>query len=553
LIRCLDVNNTPAVARFEPHLPIQEDNDSHKHLNVIDATPGPATQSPWARWAVPSVVDQIFVALLYVLVCTPHTVRLLSDAGTGWHIRNGQHILLTHTIPRTDYFSSTMTGRPWFAWEWLYDVIAGELDRVAGLNGVTWLTAVIILVVFCWVFHELIARGTHVVVAPILTLLAAVASMIHYLARPHVLSWLFTLTFFCILDSTERGAPSAGHSRRLWLLPIVMLVWANVHGGFLLGLVLIGIYWLASILPPLEGEVVAAGPTRRRARDLTWVGAACALASLVNPYGWKLYVHIYSYLSNQFIMAHNLETQSPDFHGLAQQCFLLLLLTSVVVFVVRARKLRMSQLLVALFAIYSALCAVRNLPTSSILLVLTTGPLVPSSSARGFVRQMVATELNQRGHLWPIAAIIVTGCIAANGGRIGSTQIMNAHFGPHRMPVAAVNYLEGGPIPSPILSPDYWGGYLIYRLFPRSKVVLDDRHDLYGEDFMRSYLRMLNGDRGWEEFLHQHSAACLLLPPDSALTSLLLKTAGWTSIYQDDVAIIFVPARSQTTANALPL
>jgi hypothetical protein len=515
------------------------------------AAPATAAQPPaWTRWAVPSVVDQIFVVLL---VCTPFSVRLLYDAGTGWHIRTGQQILLTHAIPRTDPFSSTFTGRPWFAWEWLYDVIAGQLDRVAGLNGVSWFTEVIILVVFCWVLRALLARGTHMLLALILTVLAAGASMIHFLARPHVLSWLFTLTFFWILDSTERDAASSGHARRLWLLPVVMLVWVNVHGGFLLGLVLLGLYWLASILPPLGGDVSAPENIGRRTRDLTWVGIACLVASFVNPYGWKLYVHIYSFLTNRFIMTHDLEYQSPDFHELGQQFFLLLLLASVAVLIVRARKVRMSQLLVALFAIYSALTAVRSLPTSSVLLVLIAGPLMFCSSATGFFRQMSTMELSQRGHLWPIAAVIVAGCIAVNGGRLGSTQLMNAHFDPHRMPVAAVDYLAAGSPRSPILSTDYWGGYLIYRLFPRSKVVLDDRADFYGEDFMKSYLRMLNGERGWEEFLRQHPAACLLLPRDSALATILAKTTGWTSIYQDEVAIIFVPARSHAAARALGL
>src|SRR6266571_161128 len=108
------------------------------------------------RFAMPSVADLIFVALLGVLVFTPLSVRLLGDAGIGWHIRTGQQILATHAIPRVDAFSSSMGGKPWFAWEWLYDLVVGQLEATMGLNGVVWVTAVLIAATFAGAFRLLI-------------------------------------------------------------------------------------------------------------------------------------------------------------------------------------------------------------------------------------------------------------------------------------------------------------------------------------------------------------------------------------------------------------
>ncbi|MGA9074559.1 MAG: hypothetical protein WB368_10655, partial [Candidatus Sulfotelmatobacter sp.] len=199
------------------------------------------------RWLIPSIGDLIFIALLGLLAFTTLSVRLLGDAGIGWHIRTGQLILATHAIPHLDPFSSTMAGHPWFAWEWIYDVLVGWLDRVAGLNGVVFFTAPIIALTFSWTFRLLLRRGTNFLVALALVLLAASASMIHFLARPHVVSWLFTVLWFWVLESSERKAndsPADGRRLFLWLLPPLMLVWVNVHGGFLLGFVLLGIYWL---------------------------------------------------------------------------------------------------------------------------------------------------------------------------------------------------------------------------------------------------------------------------------------------------------------------
>src|SRR5271166_4912118 len=88
----------------------------------------PDLNPAWARWVVPSVSDLFFAALLGVLVFTTVSMRLLGDAGIGWHIRTGQMILATHEIPRVDPFSSSQGGQPWFAWEWGYDLIAGWLE-----------------------------------------------------------------------------------------------------------------------------------------------------------------------------------------------------------------------------------------------------------------------------------------------------------------------------------------------------------------------------------------------------------------------------------------
>jgi hypothetical protein len=163
----------------------------------------------WMRWVVPSVGDLIFVALAGLLVFTALSVRLLGDAGIGWHIRTGQMILATHAIPRVDPFSSVssaLPGQPWFAWEWLYDVVVGRLESAAGLNGVVLFTALVIATVFAWTFRLLLRLGTNVLVAVLLVLLAASAAMIHFLARGEL-----AIHGGVVLDSGVVGA------KLLWL------------------------------------------------------------------------------------------------------------------------------------------------------------------------------------------------------------------------------------------------------------------------------------------------------------------------------------------------
>ncbi|MFZ0939895.1 MAG: hypothetical protein WAN63_10720 [Candidatus Sulfotelmatobacter sp.] len=533
--------------------------------------PRPVLVDKSARWIVPSIGDLIFIALLGSLAFTTLSVRLLGDAGIGWHIRTGQLILATHSIPHADPFSSTMAGQSWFAWEWLYDAIVGWLDKIAGLNGVVFFGACLIAVTFSSTFRLLLRRGTSLPVALALVLLAVSASMIHFFARPHVVSWLFAVLWFWILDSSERTfVPRRDRRNFLSLLPLLMLVWVNVHGGFLLGFVLLGIYWLSAAWQWLTlkedrfDEALQKVRAGKRARNLASIGVVSALATFVNPYGWKLHVHIFRYLSTRFLMDHIDEFQSPNFHGVAQKCFAALLLLTLAALAIKewnASPLRASELLVVLFAAYSGLYASRNIPVSSLLLILVVGPWLSnagqklaerfvrlrltsrSSTSSLFLQRMQAIESSLHSHLWSIAAIVLVSWITFHGGKLGATPLMDAHFDSKRFPVSAVNYLESHQARGPVFAPDYWGGYLIYRLYPQIRVAIDDRHDFYGETFLKSYLKMVHVEPGWEDFLHQHEVNSIVVPKDSALANILAETATWQLIYGDDVAVIFTPVR----------
>jgi hypothetical protein len=533
----------------------------------------------YGRWFVPSIADLLFISLLGLLGCTILSVRLLGDAGIGWHIRTGQLILASHAIPHVDPFSSTMAGHPWFAWEWLYDVLAGWLDTVAGLNGVVFFTALIIALTFSWAFRLLLGRGTNFLLALILVLLAMSAAMIHFLARPHVVSWLFTVLWFWVLESSERrerrDALASAHDRRhlLWLLPPFMLLWVNVHGGFLLGFVLLGIYWFSTVWQWFTlkedrfEDALEKIRTRNRARELALIGIMTALATLANPNGWRLHVHIYRYLSDRFLMDHIDEFQSPNFHGVAQKCFAVLLLFSLIALSLRKREpqgVQTSGVLVALFAMYSGLYASRSIPVSALLLILIAGPWLQDAarqlvelfakrrfgfraqdrSPTHFVSRMQAIELSLRTHLCSFVAAAMIGWITFHGGKLGATPLIRARFDAKRFPASAVEYLESHHVPGPIFAPDYWGGYFIYRLYPQVKVAIDDRHDFYGDEFLESYLRTVHVEPRWEDFFKQHEVHAIVVPKDSALANILLETPDWQPVYSDEVAVVFtqVPA-----------
>ena len=535
----------------------QIENRSDKNHAVPPKEVGPPA---WLRFLVPSVADLIFIILLAAMTGGILAPRMLGDASIGWHIRNGELILHSHSITRTDPFS-TMSGEAWYAWEWLYDVAIAGAHHWFALNGVVLVTAVIIAGTFALTLRLSLRRGADLPVTAVLLALSLGASMIHLFARPHVLSWLLTIVWFQLLDSSERGDESVGN-RRLWWLPVLMLVWANLHGGFVAGFVLLGLY-LASYLFRYfrckQEEIHR--DMGRRLRKLGIVTAVTLATSLINPYGYRLHVHIYRYLSSRWLMNHIDEFLSPNFHGVAEQCFVLILLITIAALAL-GRKPPLSQVLVLLFATYSGLYAARSLPVSSLLLTLVVAPLLTQalrdaptnyrlasglraflSRWEGFGSRMAMLELNLRGHAWPLVALVLGLLLCAHPRRLGTyqfkdTQCINARFDGKRFPVQAAEIIAQRGIHEPIFSLDSWGGYLIYRLYPQIRVFVDDRHDLYGEEFLKDYLKAVRLTPDWDSFLNTKRVNWVLVPAESSLANMLLQTSQWTVIYRDETGVL---------------
>jgi hypothetical protein len=530
-------------------------------------TPAQSTSSAQS-FLLPSVRDIIFILLFWSLLAGPLSRLPLADADIGWHIRTGELILATHSLPRTDPFSSTMQGQTWYAWEWLYDVLLGILHQACGLNGVVWLCALLAAGIFALLLSQLLERGTGLPLAIVLMLLAEAAAVIHLYARPHIVSWLFSLLWFMALERWERrrGAENRRLPRWLpWFFPASMLLWVNLHGGWLLGLALLGIYAFSAFVESIRTQdPFAAVRAAQRARAMAVAWAASAMATLVNPFGWRLHEHIYRYLSDRYLMNHIDEFRSPDFHGWAQRAFAIILALVLIALAGKRKPLRLSQFLVALLAVYAGFYSSRNLPVSSMLLVLIAGPilwgnfaaLADKSTAWRWVRRGVARildfsdrmgvqEMQLRGHLWPVLSVVFALAICLHGGRLGSRQIIQATFDPKKVPVAAVNFLqrenlEKPPVTEPVFSTDSWGGYLIYRMYPWRKVVVDDRHDLYGSGRVRQYLILTQVEPGWQNVLKDWQIRTALLPADSTLANLLRELPqDWRVVYEDKVAVVF--------------
>ncbi len=501
---------------------------------------------------LPSMTDLAFVMPLIFLYCGMQGARtLLSDGDTGWHLRTGEWILAHGRVPDHDIFSFTRPGQPWFAWEWLWDAGFGWLHVHAGMAAVVWANSLILALTFALLFR-VARRRSEPAVALIFTLIAAAASAGHWLARPHLCTMLFTVVFYAVLEGA--GASARGR-RRLWLLLPLMILWTNLHGGFFTGIALIAIYAAGAYLALLrETSDSERRQALRHGRSYLLAAAGCSLATLANPYFLRLHVHILKYLLDGFYRVNIMEFQPLNFQtGQARHFEVLLACGAAAVF----GQLRRGQFTGALlFAVWAhlALYSARNVEIFALLAAVPAAAAAseflrraPELRAAKWLRAglLIMRELMRdwsaldRAPRWQALSLAAMLTLAVLLGVPRAPAAWTATYDPRTFPVAAADRLEQAGVFGGVFTEDLWGGYLIYRQYPRGRVFIDGRSDFYGPEFVGSYIRAWGAQSGWERYLSRYGVDTVLLPVNAPLAGALKQSSAWHLTYDDGLALIF--------------
>ena len=487
---------------------------------------------------VPTLPDLLFALLLVALFGRPYSRQsLLGDCDTGWHIRTGEYIL-DHGIPAHDLFSFSRAGQPWYAWEWLSEVIFAQLHRWWGLEGIAVMGALLVCLTAALLFAWLLRRGVGAWIALAVTLAAASAASVHYLARPHLFSLLLLVVGLWLLDE-DRRSPTPW----LWMLVPTAGLWANLHGGFAA--------WLGTL--GLLVAVSAAERNRAAFERYGLLAALSSLATLVNPYGWQLHRHILGFLGSQWIAEHVEEFQSPRIRSENMLMFAVLLLAGVAV---AARVWRRSQWFEASLVLlwgFAALRSARHIP----LFAVVAAPVIAShlagwwgrkaeqAPARSAVR--VLWESSQAlGAQWGVTLWLpVLGALAVSAVLPAAGL---ADFPERFFPLAAVSrnpeLLTSSDAPR-ILTSEQWADYLIYRLYPRTRVFYDGRSDFYGDAIGDDYQVLFTAGRRSQEVMARYGFTVALLPLDWPLGQILERDPRWRVVYRDRQAVLLARSMGQ--------
>ena len=478
------------------------------------------------------------LTLVYCLFLADGWRQFFRDSDTGWHIRTGEHILNTRSLPFADPYSFTRAGEPWFAWEWGADVVtAGAEHNGAGLAGVAVLYAVAIAVT-TWLWWQLTwAMGGDFLLAWLLAVPMLSTTNLHWLARPHIFGWVFAMLAVWL---AERG-------RSLIPVAALSIVWTNFHASFFLLPVILLIYAAGEFAGPL----LFAGVARResRSRWLLTASGVAALMTFVNPYGWHVHQHVFQYLSNSELIDRIAEFQSFNFHAEGAAQIIIALGLAATGGLLCLTQGHVSRFLLVLVFLPLGLRSARGLPLVALLLLpIANGAITRSSSeARGLrasaarrVRAAFAYSSRLRGFDrqfggWALAPFVLALLMLV--ARTPAIQA-RAGFPPSEFPVAAAEQVARNlPNDARILAPDKFGGYLIYRFDGQRKVYFDGRSDFYGSVFMKNYISLVEVRPNWQDELAKHGFTHALLPNRYSLIP-ALEQAGWRRTYNDDVATL---------------
>ncbi len=469
-------------------------------------------------------------AALYAVVAVAVT-RPVLDEDVWWHLRAGQWVIEHGAVPQTDPFSAYGQGRPWVAYSWLFEVLVFGLHRGLGLYGVLFYRALMALAVVAAVHRFVVRREPRFLPAFGLAG-AATAVLVPLLSeRPWLFTILFTTwTLAAVLDlRAGRALP------RVWLLPLVFVVWANVHIQFVYGLAVLALGCLAPVLDRLlrrdDSAEHAARLGTRAWYQLVGLSSACLLATLLNPYHVRLYAVVLEYAMQPGPYRLVYELTAPGFRALWDWSALGLALGAAFALGRRARLSAFEVLLLAATA-YFSFRARRDLwfVTLAALAILTTSArraAAPHEAFR-FTRRRTAVVA-------AVVAVVVAATACVRGLSPAGLEAAVAQ----KFPARAAAFVEARGVVGPVYNKFNWGGYLIWAL-PRLPVALDGRTNLHGDERIVRIGRSWEGLSGWQDDPELSAANVVIADATAALTGLLRHDARFEVAYEDAVAVVFV-------------
>ena len=486
------------------------------------------------RFLIPRIEYILFAAMFWGIASTG-PILLNSDGDLPRHILVGKLIRTIHEVHLTDIFSYRTTGLPSIPHEWLAQVILSGFYDVLGLGGVVFFTAFIVTVTWAIIYSEALKRSGSLFTALLLTSLGVGASLIHVLPRPHLFSYLFTVLWILVLEQIQTDRP-----QRWWLLPLLTLAWVNLHGMFVLGIVIWIIY--------LAGDLFE-NPSRdwfrsTKTKSMLAGGGLSFLATFVSPTGFRIWEAIASLGGNAYIKSRIPEYQSANFQMAETWPFILLLLLCIASFARSTSKVRWTDVFLVTAFAGIALYSSRMLPVFAIVAV----PILARSFAE-WIREdfpnsrFLSMEANIRrtnessnGWIWlPIVVVAVILLFRSNQA-IDPAGKGNA-FDPGFFPVEAVNWLESHPQEGHMFNEFDWGGYILLKLWPKYQIFMDGHTHIYGEALTREYEKVISRSPGWEEVFEKYQVQWAIVRARSPVID-ALEEHDWQILYEDKTTVI---------------
>jgi hypothetical protein len=492
-----------------------------------------------------------------------------------WHLKAGRLILELGAVPRTDPFSFTAYGQPWTYHSWLAGLAFTLVHQVAGTTGLVLLRSLLMALslMLAWVAAR--RRGVDAGLTSVLVLAACLQLKVRALARPYLFSFVLFMLFVLILQEcsarplwrvrrrlrrARRKLPWLamedsylwGSGGRLLALPLLTVLWANLHAGFVSGLLLIGAFGVGEMMEILTrsgvrgwGRGLFKDAVGARFRAMLVAGVLCLAASVITPMGPATLLYPFRLLHGVKLVKRIQEWQPTPMGG-AFAVFWALVALGVLVLVrslyfslrARGRRVPVAQivtdvLLVGGFVVLAAQAA-RHMAWYLLLVPSVLGRHLEVS--RRLLPGAGREDSGQGRLLFALVAYLLAFVVGAlpllRGGlpQLGASE--------WRLPVGACDYVEAQGLTCRPYNSYEWGGYLIWRFWPQMHVFVDGRSLLYGDNIIGEAIRVEDGEPGWEEVLEARDVEMLMVRYRKKDSVHLFGDGRWRCVYWDDVAVV---------------
>jgi len=479
------------------------------------------------RWRLTLPELWAFVAIGLPVVAS--FAARLSTVDLAYQIRAGLSILTEHVVPRVDTYTFTVRGHPWLDQQWGAQLVFGLAYRIGKWPSLVILRGALVGVTFALVYACCRRAGADRRLAAWLTIGAFAVGAPALNLRPQLFAIaLFALVTLIILRRAE-------HPAWMWMIPPITLLWANLHGSFFLVLVLLALAWL-------EDRATAPATSRR----ILAVGALSAVATLVNPFGVRVWSYVYDISTNSVITKYISEWEPPTIRNYAGVAFFVSVAIVVVVLARRVPIARWTTLVTLGVFFLIALQAQRGIiwwacivpPILAAYLRRDAEPDSGETAPRRWVNSVLA------------AALVAIGIAFAPwwrgteplGGPNGTLS-----FAPPGITHALGEALRPG---DRLLASQAWASWLEFQ-FRANLEAIDSRIELFPASVWQDYSNIMNGREGWQSTLARWDVDVVAVSRDQGLPLLprIAADPRWKPVYSDADGAVFVRRTPSTTAS----
>lgn len=461
---------------------------------------------------------------------------MLGDTDIWWHLKAGEAISSLGRIPTYDLFSFSNGENiyPWFNISWLWDVAYYWLYQISGEHMylplvVTGIINALTLSLLIWL---MLSRGVKVITAFMVFILCVIPYSYMITPRPHEITFLMTVIFYAALQIAV-----SGNKKLLLLLPALMVIWVNCHGGFLVGFTILGAYMFAALCA-------------RNKNDIKWISAtiiACALATLINPLGIEIIAACKRTLASE--MVPYISEWDPMRFDPAFTLHMFYMLFFLVIFNPLSKNVSLAEKILSVFWVISSLQHERNMPLG----VLLSAPVfairiedllahLPPRLKNGIINANNDYEKDlQRPRVKKIifaSSLLVIIFLLCGGAK----SWVDIPLDDTKHAVKETEYVKQNYSNLNILTDYFQGGYIIYGLDGTSRIFVDGRAETaYSKEVIKDYLRMHLCLPGWEKIMEKYSFDAAMIPKDSACAVAYFNSAAsWKKVFTGNIDIVYI-------------